>query len=340
MLNERRSVDRNPALHAPESCEQAGQPPSIDLNFDTVCTRALGYGSLRDVIDTVDALRSTVEISSLPIASLHKWAAILRSGSMAAQRSHDPRWFDWFADAWELALALENFDVLHDLCGDISALRPNQVGKQIADLRMRGAIAGFALANLSADTTKQLKSLARNADRLLWVGQIAAAEHILKRHNVRKRIESNPLSRNNHCLVLDSLCALSVATSDLTDALVLANELNENAFNMPIYEAHAHFHMGMIAVKRFNFAKARECLETLDSLSSELGSVDAAEEMQLVLRTAWDTGRTPKPIYKREHARLPLDANALRLLSLKMDDAIRVHQPSMAKVLPRFSSVG
>ena len=146
------------------------------------------------------------------------------------------------------------------------------------------------------------------------------------------------LSRNNHCLVLDTLCALGIATSDLSDALRLANELKDCALDMPIYQAHAHFHIGMIALKRFNFAKARECLDTLDALSKDLGSVDAAEEMQLVLRTAWDTGRTPTPMYSRERARLPLDAMALHHLSIAMDDAIARYQPWLTNVLPQFNT--
>ncbi|MEM6987842.1 MAG: hypothetical protein AAF499_15045, partial [Pseudomonadota bacterium] len=309
----------------------------VDAVIAALLKRSRGYGSLERVIDTVDLLRSSVDASTLPANSLHVWAATLRTGSMAAQRFNDPRWYEWFEESWRLAIKLEDFDVLHDLCGDLSALQPNQDAKPISDLRARGAIAGFALANAAGNQTKQLKALARNTDRLLWTGDVQAASNTLKQHNVRNRLKVADMPLSDYCLIIDSLCAVAVATGELDEALRLAIEFKEHSSELPIYQAHAYFHIGMIAVRRFNFAKARFCMDKLDELSLVLGSVDAAEQMRAELRNAYNTGRTPEPIKQANPTTSTQDATALAKLAKGIDDAVVRHQPSLAKIIPRFS---
>ncbi len=309
-----------------------------EYGFTSLHKRALGYGSLQDITDTVAQLRNTVDPSALTSADRAHWAAALRSGAMAAQRTQDSRWFEWFTDAWRLSLQIEDLDVLHKLCGDLSALRPNEGRKQIAGLRMRGAVAGFALANLTGDTTQMLTTLARNADRLLWVGDVGTADTLLTQHKVKARIASTELRAHTHCLILDSLCALHISTGELNEASKLTRELHARSIGMPIYQAHAAFHEGMIAVKRFNFSEARKCIEILEQLSQELGAVDVAQDMQRVLRTAWDAGRSPNPDYTRHAMPKPLDTNALGKLGRDLDNAVDQHQPWLKTLLPRFST--
>ncbi|MEM7379263.1 MAG: hypothetical protein AAF460_17390 [Pseudomonadota bacterium] len=309
----------------------------IDAVIAALLKRSRGYGSLESVIAAVDVLRQRVNPQALPPDSLHAWAATLRTGSMAAQRFQDPRWTEWFEESWQLALQLGDFDVLHDLCGDLSALQPSQSDRSVSDLRTRGAIAGFALANLAGDQTRQLKALARNTDRLLWSGDVQAAKRTLLHHNVKQRLMSSNMPLSDYCLILDSLCAVAVATGELQEALDLAQELERHSSDLPIYQAHAYFHIGMIAVRRFNFQKARTCIERLDDLSLVLGSVDAAEQMRCELRNAYNTGRTPEPIKASNPDADKFTPQALAKLASGIDRAVARHQPALTKILPRFS---